>query len=50
MFFFQVSATTKVDLVTAYRGTSILIGAIFLLFIIVMIFPQIASWLPATMR
>jgi TRAP-type C4-dicarboxylate transport system permease large subunit len=47
---FVVSATTKVPLETVYRGTSILICAIFLAFIFVMIFPQIAIWLPATMR
>ncbi|MEW6666013.1 MAG: TRAP transporter large permease [Thermodesulfobacteriota bacterium] len=47
---FVVSATTKVDLVTVYRGTSILICGIFLTYIFVMIFPKIATWLPATMR
>jgi tripartite ATP-independent transporter DctM subunit len=47
---FVVSATTRVNLVTVYRGTIILICAIFLAFILVMIFPQIALWLPATMR
>jgi C4-dicarboxylate transporter DctM subunit len=47
---FVVSATTNVKLVTVYRGTIILIFAIFLSFILVMIFPQIALWLPATMR
>jgi C4-dicarboxylate transporter DctM subunit len=47
---FVVSATANVNLVTVYRGTSILILAIFLTFALVMIFPQIALWLPATMR
>jgi tripartite ATP-independent transporter DctM subunit len=47
---FVVSATTHVDLVTVYRGTTVLICAIFLAFVLVMIFPQIALWLPATMR
>ena len=47
---FVVSATANTDLVTVYRGTSILILAIFLTFALVMIFPQIALWLPATMQ
>jgi C4-dicarboxylate transporter DctM subunit len=47
---FVVSATANVDLVTVYRGTSILICSIFLAFVLVAIFPQIALWLPAAMR
>jgi len=47
---FVVSATANVDLVKVYRGTSILMIAIVLATAIIMIFPQTALWLPATMR
>jgi len=47
---FVVSATANVDLTKVYRGTSVLIVAIFITTALVMIFPQIALWLPATMR
>jgi TRAP-type C4-dicarboxylate transport system permease large subunit len=50
MVAFVVSATAKVDLVKVYRGTSILIMAIFLTTALVMIFPELALWLPRTMR
>jgi C4-dicarboxylate transporter DctM subunit len=50
MIAFVVSATANVDLVTVYRGTSILIIAIFLATALVMIFPELALWLPRTMR
>ncbi len=50
MIAFVVSATGNVDLVTVYRGTSILIIAIFIATALVMIFPELALWLPATMR
>ena len=47
---FVVSATANVDLVKVYRGTSVLMIAIVLATVLIMIFPQIALWLPATMR
>ena len=47
---FVVSATANVPLAKVFRGTSVLIIAIFLTIALVMIFPQIALWLPATMR
>jgi C4-dicarboxylate transporter DctM subunit len=50
MVAFVVSASAKVDLVKVYRGTAILIIAIFLTAALVMIFPEIALWLPKTMR
>jgi len=50
MIAFVVSATANVDLLKVYRGTSILIIAIFIATALVMIFPEIALWLPATMR
>ena len=51
MIAFVVRRTTaKVDLVKVYRGTGILIIAIFVATALVMIFPEIALWLPSTMR
>jgi tripartite ATP-independent transporter DctM subunit len=50
MIAFVVSATANVSLVKVYKGTSILMIAIILTTIVIMIFPQIALWLPATMR
>jgi C4-dicarboxylate transporter DctM subunit len=50
MVAFVVSASAKVDLVKVYRGTAILLIAIFLTAALVMIFPEIALWLPKTMR
>jgi len=47
---FVVSAAAKVDLVKVYTGTSVLMIAIVITTILMMIFPQIATWLPATMR
>jgi len=47
---FIVSATANVDLVKVYKGTSILMIAIVLTTILLMIFPEIALWLPSTMR
>ena len=47
---FVVSAAANVNLVTVYRGTSILILAILLTFVLVAIFPEIAVWLPTTMQ
>jgi len=50
MIAFVVSATANVSLVKVYKGTSILMIAIVLTTILIMVFPQIALWLPATMR
>jgi TRAP-type C4-dicarboxylate transport system permease large subunit len=47
---FVVSATAKVDLVKVYTGTSVLMIAIVITTILMMVFPQIVLWLPATMR
>jgi tripartite ATP-independent transporter DctM subunit len=47
---FVVSATGNVDLMKVYKGTSILMAALVVTTILLMIFPQIALWLPATMR
>jgi len=47
---FVVSSTAKVDLVKVYTGTSVLMVAIIIATILIMIFPQLALWLPATMR
>ncbi len=47
---FVVSATAGVDLVKVYKGTSVLMLAIVLTTALVMVFPQIALWLPQTMR
>jgi C4-dicarboxylate transporter, DctM subunit len=50
MIAFVVSAAAKVDLVKVYTGTSVLMIAIVMTTILMMIFPEIATWLPATMR
>ena len=47
---FVVAASAKVDLVKVYKGTSVLIVAIFATTILVMIFPEIALFLPRSMR
>jgi C4-dicarboxylate transporter, DctM subunit len=47
---FVVSATAGVDLVKVYKGTSVLMLSLVVTTILLMIFPQIALWLPATMR
>jgi tripartite ATP-independent transporter DctM subunit len=47
---FVVSATAGVDLMKVYKGTSILMMSIVVTTILLMIFPSIATWLPATMR
>ncbi|OGA27967.1 MAG: hypothetical protein A3I01_06520 [Betaproteobacteria bacterium RIFCSPLOWO2_02_FULL_65_24] len=47
---FVVSATGQVPLEKVFKGTSILILAIFATTVLLMVFPQIALWLPATMR
>jgi tripartite ATP-independent transporter DctM subunit len=50
MVAFVVSATAKVDLVKVYTGTSVLMIAIVITTILMSFFPEIATWLPATMR
>ena len=47
---FVVSATAGVDLMKVYKGTSILMVALVITTALVMVFPQIALWLPTTMR
>jgi C4-dicarboxylate transporter, DctM subunit len=47
---FVVSATAGVSLMKVYKGTSILMLALVITTVLLMIFPQIALWLPATMR
>jgi TRAP-type C4-dicarboxylate transport system permease large subunit len=47
---FIVSATAKVDLMKVYKGTSILMIAIVITTILIMVFPQIALWLPSKMH
>ena len=47
---FIVSATAGVDLMKVYKGTSILMISMVITTVLLMIFPQIALWLPATMR
>jgi C4-dicarboxylate transporter, DctM subunit len=47
---FVVSATAGVNLMKVYKGTSILMAALVITTALVMIFPQIALWLPARMR
>ncbi len=47
---FIVSATAGVDLMKVYKGTSILMLALVITTGLLMVFPQLALWLPATMR
>jgi TRAP-type C4-dicarboxylate transport system permease large subunit len=47
---FVVAATAKVDLMKVYHGNAILVLALIITTILVMVFPQIALWLPETMR
>jgi tripartite ATP-independent transporter DctM subunit len=47
---FIVSATGGVELTKVYKGTSILMLSIVVTAVLLMLFPQIALWLPATMR
>jgi C4-dicarboxylate transporter, DctM subunit len=47
---FVVSATGNVRLEKVFTGTGVLITAIFATTALLMVFPQIALWLPATMR
>lgn len=50
MIAFVVSATGGVSLVKVYKGTSILMIAVILTTALIMVFPGIVLWLPATMR
>jgi tripartite ATP-independent transporter DctM subunit len=50
MIAFVVSSSANVSLVKVYTGTSILMIALVLTTVLVMVFPQIALWLPNTMR
>jgi tripartite ATP-independent transporter DctM subunit len=47
---FVVAATAKVDLMKVYYGCSILLSSIIATTILLMIFPEIALWLPNRMR
>ncbi len=47
---FVVSATAGVDLMKVYKGTGVLMLSLVITTILLMVFPQIALWLPATMR
>jgi tripartite ATP-independent transporter DctM subunit len=47
---FIVSAAGNVDLVKVFKGTSILMIATILATVLIMVFPQIALWLPSKMR
>jgi len=49
MVAFVVSAITKVELVTVYRGTAVLLVAVILTTALLLIFPQLATWLPSIM-
>jgi TRAP-type C4-dicarboxylate transport system permease large subunit len=44
------SAVGKIELAKVYKGSSILIIAIVMTLILLMIFPEIALWLPSTMK
>jgi tripartite ATP-independent transporter DctM subunit len=50
MIAFVVSSTAGVNLMTVYKGTSILMIALVLTTILIMIFPGIVLWLPNTMK
>jgi tripartite ATP-independent transporter DctM subunit len=47
---FVVSAAANVDLVKVYKGTSVLVITIIITAALVLFFPQLALWLPSTMR
>jgi tripartite ATP-independent transporter DctM subunit len=47
---FVVSATAGVELMKVYKGCSILMLALVVTTVLLMIFPEIALWLPRTMR
>jgi hypothetical protein len=46
----RFSTTAGVDLMKVYKGTSILVLSIVITTVLLAVFPQIALWLPATMR
>jgi tripartite ATP-independent transporter DctM subunit len=50
MIAFVVSSSANVSLVKVYTGTSVLMSALVLTTLLVMVFPQIALWLPNTMK
>jgi len=50
MIAFVVSSSANVNLVKVYTGTSILMIALVLTTALLMVFPQIALWLPNTMK
>jgi C4-dicarboxylate transporter DctM subunit len=47
---FVVSATANVDLMKVYKGCSILMLALVVTTVLLMVFPEIATWLPRMMR
>jgi len=47
---FVVSAAAGVDLMKVYKGTSVMVLALVFATLLIMIFPQIALWLPGKMR
>lgn len=47
---FVVASTAKVDLMKVYHGNSILLLALVITTILIMVFPEIALWLPNRMR
>ena len=50
MIAFVVASSANVSLVKVYTGTSILMIALVLTTVLLMVFPQIALWLPGTMK
>jgi C4-dicarboxylate transporter DctM subunit len=50
MIAFVVSSSANVSLGKVYTGTSILMIALVLTTVLLMVFPQLALWLPSTMR
>jgi C4-dicarboxylate transporter DctM subunit len=47
---FVVSSAGKIELAKVYKGSSILIIAIVITLVSLMIFPELALWLPSTMK
>jgi len=47
---FVVSATAHVDLMKVYKGTVLLLPALILTTLLLMVFPEIALWLPSKMN
>jgi C4-dicarboxylate transporter DctM subunit len=50
MIAFVVSSSGNVSLMKVYTGTSILMIALVLTIALLMVFPQLALWLPNTMK